>query len=255
MEIKKTRNLFLSILLLACLLLSSCSLKYDMRLSLLDKSLDKLELNYRDYSSDELRERIDFCDDGIWKLILKNWDYKLTDAQQLRLSALTGKYHRILIEICDYLESNDTDDNEELLMHIDYLLDYLDFTYGDEDSDFYEEEEESSTSIENVIKYANEDLPETIDEGMILTKIVLEGDYVVYIVSIDEDVYDINEINKKKNEIKKEIKSTLITDDSDIASFLKICKNYNKGIAYRYIGSDTHKTVTVYIEQSEISSL
>ena len=279
MRSTKSFSLIIAVLLLAGLL-ASCSKLYDVRISTLEKAIDKLELNYQVYDSYEMQEKIDLFDEQFNK-ICKN-ETKLTQAQQLRLSKLKGEYHRLLLEIKFFILAKDYD-NEELIEDINGKLGLLDMDFSDLDDDIedsasdldnadkakdsednnsssaknsnYDDDDDilSMVSLEEIVEMANEDLPETIDEGLIMTKIVIEGNYLVYICSVDEDEYDIDMIRESKNEVKKSIKKELLNpNDSDIQYIRRMCKKYHKGIAYRYVGLDSRDSYTIYISSKEL---
>lgn len=113
--------------------------------------------------------------------------------------------------------------------------------------------EASDQTLETIIRYANQGLPEEIEEGMTMTKITLEGDYITYHCSVDEDLYSISEIRASQSEIKQEMKAFLFgTDNSDIDDFKTICRSNNKGVAFKYVGIQTGNSHTIYIRPSEI---
>lgn len=279
MKNQKPLFLIITVLVLAGLL-TSCSKLYDVYLTKLEKEFYNLELNYQVYDSYEMQEKIDLFDEQFNKICKK--ETKLTQAQQLRLSKLKGKYHRLLLEIKHFILANDYD-NEELIEDINDKLGFLDVDISDLDDDvedsasdlnnadkakdlednnsssaknsYYDDDDDilSSISLEEIVEVANEDLPETIDEGLIMTKIVIEGNYLVYICSVDEDEYDIDMIRESKNEVKNAIKKDLLNpNDSDIQYTRRMCKKYHKGIAYRYVGRDSRDSYTIYISSKEL---
>ena len=104
--------------------------------------------------------------------------------------------------------------------------------------------------LESVIQIANNDMPQIVEEGMRIDEILLEGDYVTYVCTIDEGLYSISDIRASHSEI-KEAMLDFLKNDEESQSFLSICKSHNKGIAYRYEGDETGKTHTIYIRPSE----
>lgn len=104
--------------------------------------------------------------------------------------------------------------------------------------------------LESAIQIANNDMPQIVEEGMRIDEILLEGDYVTYVCTIDEGLYSISDIRASHSEI-KEAMLDFLKNDEESQSFLSICKSHNKGIAYRYEGDETGKTHTIYIRPSE----
>lgn len=120
MVIEKRKILFISILLLVGLFVS-CSKVNDMRLDKLEKSINNLDQSYKEFTPEKLQKAIELCEkqfDGLDKD-----GVKLSNAQQLRLSNLKGKYHKTLLKIKIYtLTQNFTDGWSEV---IEYVKDVL----------------------------------------------------------------------------------------------------------------------------------
>jgi hypothetical protein len=77
----------------------SCTSKVnDMRLSSLEKSIEKLEQNYSKYSPEKLKKEIEYCEKQFDELSEKKGE--LSQDQRRRLSNLKGQYHKLLIKIC-----------------------------------------------------------------------------------------------------------------------------------------------------------
>lgn len=136
----------------------------------------------------------------------------------------------------------------------DYLSDEYteDYSYDVEDV-VAETIEHSESTLEMVIRYANQGLPEEVEEGVTMEKITLEGDYITYTCSVDEDLYSISDIRATQNEIKRNMKEYLFgTDNSNVNEFRSICKSNHKGAAFKYVGRKTGNSHTIYIKPSEI---
>lgn len=106
------------------------------------------------------------------------------------------------------------------------------------------------------IEVANLSLPMTIEEGMRMTKMTLEGDYIVWNIVVDEDLYYIEAFNDE--EVKKELKEGMIeesfsdSNDPGMQMMKKLLKETGKGIAYKLIGDASRKAVYITIEQYEL---
>ena len=242
MGIKRSIPLFITFLLLVGLF-NSCYKMQDIRLIKLEKSIEKIELNYFEYSPEELQEKLDLLENRFDELDHKH----LTDAQRVKIMSLRNRYDQLLLMLDEQTSQNEEEDlfddteNDKELSAPEKSKSY----YDDDDDDY-------SISIEEIINAANEDLPETIDEGMILTKMILEGKYIVYIYKVDPDIYDIDYIRENKNKVKNQIKSEILnSDDFEIQAFVKTCKKYHKGLAYRYVSEESGDNCTVYINQNE----
>lgn len=106
------------------------------------------------------------------------------------------------------------------------------------------------------IEGANLSLPMTIEEGMSMTKMTLEGDYIVSNIVLDEDLYYIEAFNNE--EVMKEVKKGVIeesfsdSNDPRMQMMKKLLKETGKGIAYKLIGDASRKAVYMTIEQYEL---
>lgn len=240
MEIKRSISLFITVLLLVGLP-NSCYKMQDVRLIKLEKSIEKIELNYLDYSPEELQEKLDLLENRFDDLDHK----RLTDAQRVKIMSLKNRYDKLLLKLEDQTTQNEEEDLFDEPESIEEVP-------APEKSNYDEDDDDYSISIEEIIAAANEDLPETIDEGMILTRMIIEGNYIVYIYKVDPDIYDIDYIRENKNKVKKQIKSEILnSDDFDIKTFVKTCKKHHKGLAYRYVSMESGDYCTVYINQNE----
>lgn len=110
------------------LLFASCSRIADGQLAAFEKSITKLEQNYKDLTPDQLERSINLCEKQLDKL---NENTKLTKAQQKKLSNLTGRYHKVLIKIKAYLLINELFDTTE----VESLIEYIGGLLGDLDID------------------------------------------------------------------------------------------------------------------------
>lgn len=109
---------------------------------------------------------------------------------------------------------------------------------------------ESDEMLELMISETNKSLPAEYGEGMINTKLVREGNYVVYYYMCDEDIYDIDLMNKNQSSMKDMVLEELNSDDVLISMFREICKNAGVGIGYVYIGNRSGKKASQYIPVS-----
>lgn len=240
MEIKRSISLFITVLLLVGLP-NSCYKMQDVRLIKLEKSIEKIELNYLDYSTEELQEKLDLLENRFDDLEHK----RLTDAQRVKIMSLKNRYDKLLLKLEDQTTQNEEEDLFDEPESVEEVPAPEKSNYDDNDDDY-------SISIEEIIDAANEDLPETIDEGMVLTRMIIEGNYIVYIYKVDPDIYDIDYIRENKSVVKRQIKSEILnSNDFDIKTFVKTCKKYHKGLAYRYVSVESGDYCTVYINQNE----
>ena len=103
------------------------------------------------------------------------------------------------------------------------------------------------------IEAANKQLPTDEGEGLICTKVVRKGKYVVYYFSCDEATVDMNLMKKLRPTMHAMSLASLNSDeDVSISQFRRSCKRANVGVAYYYIGNKSGKTVKVLIPAKEL---
>lgn len=105
--------------------------------------------------------------------------------------------------------------------------------------------------LEMQISVTNAQLPMDFGGGIVNTKLVKEGSYVVYYFDCDEDIINIEALQNTalmKELLLKEINS----DDPSISSFRKYCKDAGCGIAYCYVGKTSGKKAKIYILANEL---
>ena len=112
----------------------------------------------------------------------------------------------------------------------------------------------NDTTLEAAIKIANREMPQVVDEGITVEKIVIEGDYVTYITSIDEDLYNIDEMSSMSPMLKIVHKEGFeeLANDKDFKEFVSLCKKCDKGISYKYVGNQSGDSFSVDFEPSEL---
>ncbi|WP_308769732.1 hypothetical protein [uncultured Bacteroides sp.] len=115
-----------------------------------------------------------------------------------------------------------------------------------------EEDRNPMELLKQQVEITNVQFPMKVDQGMTITKLTIEGWYVVYNVEIDESLYSIEAIASSLTEVKENIVAELDKTDPAIQSFLEACKRANKGVAYKYIGKDSGKSCMVKIPASEL---
>lgn len=115
------------------------------------------------------------------------------------------------------------------------------------------DEKDPLALLEAQLRLTNAQLPNDLGNGMVNTKMVLEGDYVVYYYICDEDQYDIDSM-KENIPLLKQLLIHELNDNKDptIAVLRQICKDANKGIAFTYQGETTGKKASIMIPVEEL---
>ena len=106
------------------------------------------------------------------------------------------------------------------------------------------------------LKMANLQFPMQASEEVIVEKIEVIGESVVYICSVDEELCPISQIEENAAEVKEGIVSTLASQtDPATQIFIKTCVDNNKSIAYRYIGKESGQQYDVIIPLSDLKKM
>ena len=97
-------------------------------------------------------------------------------------------------------------------------------------------------------------LPMIIDDGMLMTDYKIEGDNIAIVITIDEDIYSIEEMNANSSLIKASMIEEGI-NDPDSKALLDLCKVSHTGLIYRMYGNQSNNKFEVEITSDEIRSL
>ena len=131
------------------------------------------------------------------------------------------------------------------------------------------------SKLEMVIEEANKDLPMKVEEGVVVTSILKEGNDVVYVCTLDEEILmgetlddsDVDNLKKILQEykaqnpkewksIEKEMKEGIISeleDDYDAKELTKLIKSVKGSLKYRVKGKHTKmKLFDVTIETEDL---
>lgn len=112
------------------------------------------------------------------------------------------------------------------------------------------------TKLEAQLKIANLQFPMQASEEVIVEKIEIIGESVVYICSVNEKLCPISQIEKNAAEVKEGIVSALASQtDPGTQIFIKTCVDNNKNIVYRYIGKESGKQYDVVIPASALKKM
>ena len=125
----KTKTVLISVF--ACFILLavvSCTKVTDLKISALEKSIDKLENDYKDMTPKEIENTIELCEKQLNALLDNESD--LTKEQQKKVSNLEGRYHRVLLKVQLYLMVNDFLDETGVQSTIEYIKGLLGANLG-----------------------------------------------------------------------------------------------------------------------------
>lgn len=115
------------------------------------------------------------------------------------------------------------------------------------------DEEKDKLLLANQIKSEMRRMPYKIDTGLTVTGIEDSGNALVYICKVDENEYDIDQMEASVAELKSNMISML--KDVSMKGQVNLLSGLGKGFEYRYVGDTTGKTVVVTISAEELSAL
>ena len=116
--------------------------------------------------------------------------------------------------------------------------------------------ESDLAKLESQIQMANLQFPMKASEEVVIEKIELSDESVIYICRVDEDLCEMSQIKANAKEVKEGIVGTLANQtDLPTQLFIKCCVNCNRNIVYRYIGKQSEDQHDVVITVSELKDL
>lgn len=101
------------------LTITSCSKVIDVQIAALEKSIDKLEDNYKDMKPSDIEKAIDLIESQIDALEEREDD--MTKEQGKKFANLQGRYTKLLIKIELYLMVDNIFDGSEVERVIEYI--------------------------------------------------------------------------------------------------------------------------------------
>lgn len=111
--------------------------------------------------------------------------------------------------------------------------------------------------IDSEIAGINQELPITVETGMILDKMLRSGNTVIYYYTVDESYFGYDAIdNMQANSYA--IKSGIIDmmkTDSEMRTFVVLLSSYNFNVSFVYTGSDSGNSMVCSITADEIKNL
>jgi len=116
----KAKVLVLSFVAIVFMVAStSCGKVIDVQIAALEKSIDKLDEEYKDMTPNEIKKAIDLIEKQIDALEEREDD--MTKEQRKEFSNLNGRYTKLLVKIQLYLWAQELFDTEEVESTIEYI--------------------------------------------------------------------------------------------------------------------------------------
>lgn len=115
------------------------------------------------------------------------------------------------------------------------------------------EEETNKMLLANQLKMERNKIPYRIERGLNVVGIEDNGKALVYTCDVDEDLYDIIEMGKEKEELKENMRKMM--KDPAMRQQAKVLASLNKGFEYLYKGNKTGQVVSVAFSADELREI
>ena len=92
-------------------------------------------------------------------------------------------------------------------------------------------------------------LPLSVDTGMEITELKQEGDDVVYVVKMDDSMYDISTVRENKSLVKESIVNNIRNMGPVEREFVKLVANDDANLVYRYATRSGHIDIKITNEE------
>lgn len=116
------------------------------------------------------------------------------------------------------------------------------------------DQERRNMILNNQIILENRQFPQQIEAGMTMTQLFDDGDKLVYVIEMDEDLYDMSLLQEAVGEVKRNILDSNLFGDPTMKVIAENISSLGKGITLRYKGDQTGLTVDIPFSPNEISS-
>lgn len=118
-----------------------------------------------------------------------------------------------------------------------------------------DESKSAVAKLEAQLKIANLQFPMDAGQGIVVEKIEMADDAVVYKCKVDEEVCEIDQIEASAEVVKQGIVESLNTPDQSIQLFIKSCTDCDKNVTYSYISKQTGKNYDIVITVDELKKM
>jgi len=106
--------------------------------------------------------------------------------------------------------------------------------------------------LKTIVDNTRLQLPMDVEEGMVMTDVYFDREYLTYVYLCDEMLYDMDILKENLALVRSEIVEALMTEDALLVQTLELLRATNRGIIYRYVGNISGKTCSVCVEHDEL---
>lgn len=115
------------------------------------------------------------------------------------------------------------------------------------------EEETNRLLLSNQVNSEKRRMPYTIERGLKVIDLQDNEDALVYVCEVNEDLYDIDEMENSRDELKANMRQLL--KDPAMRQQAEILSSLGKGFEYDYIGKSSGKKVAVAFTSDELAKI
>lgn len=126
---------------------------------------------------------------------------------------------------------------------------------AEELKDLSDEEVGDAEKLQSVIDATNMQLPLKIDYATTLKKVEIQGENVVYIYEVAEDVVSLDGMESSKDEMKKNTLNSIQYLDNTQKTIYKMVMDAGKNMVHHYCGSNSGKTTEIVITNGELKEV
>lgn len=113
--------------------------------------------------------------------------------------------------------------------------------------------ENYNENYESILKQIQSELPTYVTNGMYMNEVLDQNGYLVYVYSLDDNLYDISLFDESYDEIKAGMIEEFVSDNDLVTrELIKMLKALGRGIKARYVGTPSGNTAEIVIESYEL---
>lgn len=115
------------------------------------------------------------------------------------------------------------------------------------------EEDTNRLLLSNQIKMEKNKIPYRVEKGLNVTSIEDNGGALVYTCEVDEDLYEMPDMETNKSELKDSMRKMM--KDKAMRKQAEILASLNKGFEYHYVGNKSGNKVIVEFSAAELKEI
>lgn len=99
------------------------------------------------------------------------------------------------------------------------------------------------------INSSNLQCPMSMDIGITITSLELEEEYVVYNITVDEDLVNMLELKANSSQMEQVFRTNLLSQQDAVSTnFVKLCREVKRNMLYRFKGSASGEILEIKVD-------